>query len=147
MILIPLRDTVDSVGIIPKRIPFTKHNTALKTFRHAISLDEHRVKFIPFFCVDGKIKKEQQDRVHDIARLYNQSRAHATGVEDGHIGGDETTQNGTLTHRNKPKREVSERNVFESLVNKGQMSDVQEVWFSGVHCGSCLAIFLHLTIY
>ncbi|KAK2462564.1 hypothetical protein APHAL10511_005407 [Amanita phalloides] len=38
-------DTVDSVGLIPKRLPFTTSNTIVKTFRHAVSLDEHRVKF------------------------------------------------------------------------------------------------------
>ncbi|KAI5114665.1 hypothetical protein M0805_004528, partial [Coniferiporia weirii] len=38
-------DTVDSVGLIPRHVPFTKNNTCVKTFRHAISLDEHRVKF------------------------------------------------------------------------------------------------------
>jgi uncharacterized protein (DUF2235 family) len=36
---------VDSVGLIPKELPFTKDNTIVCTFRHAISLDEHRAKF------------------------------------------------------------------------------------------------------
>jgi len=39
------RDTVDSVGLIPKRLPFTTSNTIVKTFRHALSLDERRSKF------------------------------------------------------------------------------------------------------
>lgn len=39
------RDTVDSVGIIPKRLPFTTSNTIVRTFRHAVSLDERRAKF------------------------------------------------------------------------------------------------------
>ena len=29
-------DTVSSVGMIPKRLPFTTSNTAVKTFRHAV---------------------------------------------------------------------------------------------------------------
>ena len=41
----PLRDTVNSVGIIPRRLPFTTSNTIVRTFRHAVSLDEHRAKF------------------------------------------------------------------------------------------------------
>ena len=41
----PLRDTVDSVGFFPKRLPFTTSNTIVRTFRHAISLDERRAKF------------------------------------------------------------------------------------------------------
>ncbi|KAG2062469.1 hypothetical protein BDR04DRAFT_1235717 [Suillus decipiens] len=36
-------DTVSSVGIIPKRLPFTASNNNIRYFRHALSLDEHRV--------------------------------------------------------------------------------------------------------
>jgi hypothetical protein len=39
------RDTVDSVGIFPKRLPFTTSNGIVRTFRHAVSLDERRSKF------------------------------------------------------------------------------------------------------
>lgn len=39
-------DTVSSVGsIIPRHLPFTSSNHIIKTFRHAISLDECRSKF------------------------------------------------------------------------------------------------------
>lgn len=34
-----------SVGVIPHRLPFTTSNTAIRTFRHALSLDERRAKF------------------------------------------------------------------------------------------------------
>ncbi len=40
-----LRDTVNSVGLIPHWLPFTASNTIVRTFRHAISLDERRAKF------------------------------------------------------------------------------------------------------
>ncbi|EPQ51108.1 hypothetical protein GLOTRDRAFT_108364 [Gloeophyllum trabeum ATCC 11539] len=41
-------DTVASVGVIMgKTLPFTTSNTTIKTFRHALSLDEHRAKFRP----------------------------------------------------------------------------------------------------
>ncbi|KAJ2915861.1 hypothetical protein MD484_g4541, partial [Candolleomyces efflorescens] len=40
-------DTVSSVGIIPRQLPFTSSNFAIKTFRHALSLDERRCKFLP----------------------------------------------------------------------------------------------------
>lgn len=37
-------DTVSSIGIISsKTLPFTNSNTSIKTFRHALSLDEARV--------------------------------------------------------------------------------------------------------
>ncbi|KAI0713137.1 hypothetical protein C8T65DRAFT_739009 [Cerioporus squamosus] len=38
-------DTVCSVGLIPQRLPFTTSCTAIRTFRHALSLDERRAKF------------------------------------------------------------------------------------------------------
>ncbi|THH11156.1 hypothetical protein EW145_g852 [Phellinidium pouzarii] len=43
-------ETVASTGIIMSRdLPFTTNNTLVKTFRHALSLDEHRSKFVPTF--------------------------------------------------------------------------------------------------
>lgn len=39
------RDTVSSVGIIPRKLPFTTSNTLVRTFRHALALDERRAKF------------------------------------------------------------------------------------------------------
>ncbi|PSR73063.1 hypothetical protein PHLCEN_2v11085 [Hermanssonia centrifuga] len=38
-------DTVCSVGLIPRRLPFVSSNTAIRYFRHAVSLDERRAKF------------------------------------------------------------------------------------------------------
>jgi uncharacterized protein (DUF2235 family) len=39
------RDTVDSVGYIPKGLPFSTSNKCIRTFRHAVSLDERRAVF------------------------------------------------------------------------------------------------------
>ncbi|KAI0278629.1 hypothetical protein BGY98DRAFT_916781 [Russula aff. rugulosa BPL654] len=38
-------DTVSSVGIVPRTLPFTASSTSMRYFRHAISLDERRAKF------------------------------------------------------------------------------------------------------
>jgi uncharacterized protein (DUF2235 family) len=38
-------DTVDSVGLFPRRLPFTTSNTVVRNFRHAVALDERRAKF------------------------------------------------------------------------------------------------------
>ncbi|KAH9478760.1 hypothetical protein JR316_0009221 [Psilocybe cubensis] len=39
-------DTVNSVGIISARkLPYTASNSSVRTFRHAVSLDEHRARF------------------------------------------------------------------------------------------------------
>ncbi|KAI8971176.1 hypothetical protein BD414DRAFT_501210 [Trametes punicea] len=43
-------ETISSVGIVMKHtLPFTTSNTTIKRFRHALSLDEHRVGFLPNF--------------------------------------------------------------------------------------------------
>ena len=41
------RDTVNAVGLVPRRLPFTTSNKVVKTFRHAVALDERRAKFKP----------------------------------------------------------------------------------------------------
>ena len=43
-----IRDTVSSVGIIPRTLPFTTANNSIRYFRHAMSLDERRVYAIAF---------------------------------------------------------------------------------------------------
>jgi uncharacterized protein (DUF2235 family) len=40
-------DTVASVGLVPRYLPFAHTNNAIRFFRHAVALDEHRVKFMP----------------------------------------------------------------------------------------------------
>ncbi|KAG8980681.1 hypothetical protein FRB90_007544, partial [Tulasnella sp. 427] len=41
-------DTVSSVGVLwPRHLPFSSANTTIKTFRHALALDERRVRFQP----------------------------------------------------------------------------------------------------
>jgi hypothetical protein len=40
-----LRDTVNSVGLFPHRLPFTAANTGIRVYRHAVSLDERRASF------------------------------------------------------------------------------------------------------
>lgn len=70
----PFRDTVSSVGVVrDKTLPGTtdgmKH---VKYFRHALALDERRVKFLPEYAYEGSSlpedcetkKKELEDRDH-----------------------------------------------------------------------------------
>ncbi|KAF9651414.1 hypothetical protein BDM02DRAFT_3091324 [Thelephora ganbajun] len=46
--LVGVWDTVQSVGLIEKHLPFSGSNNAISYFRHALALDERRVKFRPF---------------------------------------------------------------------------------------------------
>jgi len=36
---------VNSVGLVPHRLPFTVENSGIRVYRHAVSLDERRTKF------------------------------------------------------------------------------------------------------
>ena len=36
---------MNSVGLIPRHLPFTTSNKVVRTFRHAVALDERRAKF------------------------------------------------------------------------------------------------------
>lgn len=65
-----LRDTVSSVGVIrEKTLPGTtsgmKH---LSYFRHALALDERRVKFLPEYAYEGSSLPDEMDAAAEEAR-------------------------------------------------------------------------------
>ncbi|KAF9473886.1 hypothetical protein BDN70DRAFT_937075 [Pholiota conissans] len=106
--LIGVWDTVGSVGVIPKRLPFTTFNIHVKNFRHALALDEHRIRFKPNFF---------NRPTHDEMAL---------GLKWGEL------------HRlhQKPHKRKSMRELEQQYNQHGgqHYTDVEEVWFSGCHC-------------
>jgi uncharacterized protein (DUF2235 family) len=74
-----IRDTVNSVGIIPRHLPFTTSNTVVRIFRHAISLDERRSKFKQN-CWNRPTETEARlaatDRVQTEIQKHNHSGGH-----------------------------------------------------------------------
>lgn len=101
---------MNSVGLIPHRLPFTTSNTIVRTFRHAISLDEHRAKF--------------------KANLWNRPNANESKLGiDGQkpfIGvTHHPTQNGLVHH---PQRHPSLKIMEEKYAGQGERpTDVDEV--------------------
>ncbi|KAF8167168.1 hypothetical protein B0H34DRAFT_791932 [Crassisporium funariophilum] len=105
--LIGVWDTVGSVGFIPKRLPFTTFNTHVKNFRHALAMDEHRVRFKPNFY-----NRPTHEEV-------------ALGLKWGEL----------RNIRQKPHRRKTLRELERQYTQGGQhVTDVQEVWFAGCHC-------------
>jgi uncharacterized protein (DUF2235 family) len=49
---------VSSVGIIPRAHPYTSVNYAVKTFRHALALDERRTRFRPKTWYEATLERE-----------------------------------------------------------------------------------------
>ncbi|KZT35052.1 hypothetical protein SISSUDRAFT_1025828 [Sistotremastrum suecicum HHB10207 ss-3] len=102
-------DTVASVGIISKELPFAASNRAIRVFRHALALDERRVKFkANHFHNPPKIEvsTEKKIKAHQITGSLTQQEA---------LDGKRVDPTGT----HKPKRPET---------------DSKEVWFAGCHC-------------
>ncbi|KAF9262999.1 hypothetical protein L218DRAFT_959827 [Marasmius fiardii PR-910] len=101
-------DTVSSVGVIMgKTLPFTNSNSAVRTFRHAVSLDERRVKF--------------------KANLYH--RPTASGDDAGFTS--KQRKRGFLSLFRKAKN--SRKRLQDDIPPEDPSPDVLEVWFAGCH--------------
>jgi uncharacterized protein (DUF2235 family) len=155
-----LRDTVKSVGIYPQAdLPFASNNKSIQYFRHALSLDEHRVKFIPSYyystCDDETDKVKSDDIWSKITCYANLS---STGpVYRGLRPVCQGLRNlcGNILNTNKDKEKDPEAdtsptqlkpNAFSTQLDKSatgvkepkRSTDVKEVWFAGAHCGTYL---------
>ncbi|TCD62857.1 hypothetical protein EIP91_006338 [Steccherinum ochraceum] len=98
-------DTVASVGVIPQYLPFIHENTGVRHLRHALALDERRVKFLPQYCVAPDPKGEQHAQRH----LFKRSKP---------------THQATLSKAYED---------LINAQNAAFKPDVKEVWFAGVH--------------
>ncbi|KAF7300028.1 DUF2235 domain-containing protein [Mycena kentingensis (nom. inval.)] len=151
-------DTVNSVGFIPKRLPFTTSNTIVRTFRHAVSLDERRAKFKPNLwnrpdaverllgAAEAGARRVIED-VEEVAdRVFGKVDEHIHGSEHGHPKGELRANKHEGEHgheHDKGKHKESEHDKHR----KAQMNlerkysgdavvetDIEEVWFAGCHC-------------
>ncbi|KAJ7133386.1 hypothetical protein C8R44DRAFT_870789 [Mycena epipterygia] len=101
-------DTVNSVGLIPKRLPFTTSNTIVRTFRHAVALDERRAKFKPNLW-------NRPNNAEKTLSITDQKIEH--------------------TKRSTPTKKKSQH-IMEHKYSRDPTvpTDIEEVWFSGCHC-------------
>lgn len=81
------RDTVESVGWTDSQLPFCSSNNAIQYFRHALALDERRVKFIPTFWGGGYEPEEKDCMVHEFERHVNGLHVTAADVEEVFFAG------------------------------------------------------------
>lgn len=136
------RDTVDSVGVIPKRLPFTTSNTIIHTFRHAVSLDERRVRFKENLWNRPTDEEKKlglnvitcQPQVHpeqSSSTSVSKTGSHGDGGSPHHP----KHFGNFMTIENSGDDEALDR--FEAMYgNPGEeQTDVEEVWFAGCHCG------------
>ena len=104
------RDTVNSVGLIPRALPFTTSNTVVNTFRHAISLDERRAKF--------------------KANLWNRPQKHEAllSISDQKIAEEAAKNKGKSSTHTTPHHRNSHR-MLENMYSKSRATptDIDEV--------------------
>ncbi|KAF8627442.1 hypothetical protein AX17_006256, partial [Amanita inopinata Kibby_2008] len=115
-------DTVASVGIIAGRtLPFTTSNSAIRTFRHALSLDERRAKFRP-----NTYHRPSPDSAGAIL-----DPEHASPILSPN-GGQRT---GFMPIKGLKGRLRSNRvnEVKPNNEDDREATDVLEVWFAGCH--------------
>lgn len=143
------RDTVNSVGIFPHRLPFTTSNTALKTFRHAVSLDERRAKF-KANLYNRPTKKElalgtkpgEMPKSGPEIGVANLDGIQPVDPHAGHWhakeGSGKKGKNGT-SDKKKQRQMEREFSISEATY---QHTNVKEVWFAGCHAGRFLSLFI-----
>ncbi|KAG8916628.1 hypothetical protein FRC01_002953 [Tulasnella sp. 417] len=111
-----LWDTVSSVGIVTSRhLPFSASNSAVKTVRHALALDERRTKFRhnPWYGTARERSLDPPSFLREVISVIVEPIPILSSLfalpprpEDIHAVDDET---------------------------QGRMTDVKEVWFAGCH--------------
>ncbi|KAJ8085202.1 hypothetical protein AAF712_003504 [Marasmius tenuissimus] len=111
--LLGVWDTVGSVGVIPKRLPFTTSNTHVKYFRHAVALDERRARFKPNLW-------------------HHQPR------NQGHLGLPPGAMPKGKPKRPEPPKKAGSKTIQElerQYSGEGDhRTNIEEVWFAGCHC-------------
>ena len=110
---------MQSVGMIPKHLPFSGYNNAVVNFRHALALDEHRVKFMPFFYVGRKLK-----HWYTKIQAFELTDAAGGGIDISDVIGG-LWKSAAVSN-------------FEVHMNTmtGPDTNVEEVFFAGAHCGT-----------
>ena len=104
-----------SVGFPPTYLPFTRYNPALKTFRHAVALDERRIKFSPY--------------------LYRGATPTTTAQEDVPASSTTPHRKGKHPNRDEREEEVYQKYLEFHPERAKQPTDALEVWFAGCHSG------------
>jgi uncharacterized protein (DUF2235 family) len=112
-------DTVNSVGVIPRTLPFTKANDSIRYFRHALSLDERRVRFKANYYhrateEDLKLGVKRHEMPPSIKRVHSAFPSVFKEYSNGHHH-----------HHESPFPQLERQAIGKT--------DVEEVWFAGVH--------------
>lgn len=131
------RDTVSSIGIVrgTHMLPGTVDGmTHVYYFRHALALDERRVKFLPEYAYGGSSKSRSkpdnikyQKRTHNAAdnqKLYSRL--------DDHKGSEAIATSSDFLQVSVPARTNNPENT-KTVSKSINRLHTPEVWFTGTH--------------
>lgn len=134
-----LFDSVASVGIIPRDLPFSTTSTAKCQYvRHAMALDEHRAKFKVCRFDQGDYMAPEKSHMSTVQKkTENSSLEQADEFAPKHKaqnGGPvmPDTTNGGIQPVTKISAKVQERHT-RSRQMAALKTDLLEVWFAGCH--------------
>ena len=140
------RDTVNSVGLIPRALPFTTSNTVVNTFRHAVSLDERRAKFKANLW-NRPQKHEELLSISDqkIAQEANNKGKSSTSPQ--HQRETHHMLEGKYSKSRNTPTDVDEVRInfyFEEYFyfKSDDLPPQKKVWFIGCHCGNFISVYL-----
>ena len=122
------------MGLIPRRLPFTQVDNNIRYFRHALSLDEHRVWVDISLVILNKSSHCRKTSRFKPSTWYRPThhdhekglKSHEMPRSKGHDINVHRTQAARLRHLER------EYTAAETV------TDVEEVWFAGCHCGTCI---------
>ncbi|KAH9837370.1 uncharacterized protein C8Q71DRAFT_598878 [Rhodofomes roseus] len=121
-------DTVRSVGLIPHTLPFTSSNSAIKIFRHALSLDEHRAKFkANHYQWPTELELKQGVQPGQMPKA-GQRQASGWGKSAKDAKGRKPGQ-----RRSSSQEEMRHEQEFSAADGHNAVTNVKEVWFAGCH--------------
>ena len=123
------RDTVDSVGIIPRRLPFTTSNTIVRTFRHAVSLDERRAKFKANLW---NRPTSEESKLGTDTMVVPGGPIHDSKVIRNNVGNENKTPGEKSKKKEREDLRDKHLNTLERLYSQSsdRLTDVLEVWFA-----------------
>ncbi|KAF8597982.1 hypothetical protein BDV93DRAFT_478920 [Ceratobasidium sp. AG-I] len=132
-------DTVSGVGILPRKLPFSKSNSLIRVFRHALALDERRAEFKVSLWDQAT---EQEEKLGESGKLGTYHSEHsADGKVRRFITKEETTEDPDNTEKSFEQKPGTSENPESSnsrpegttIEDRKHKTDVKEVWFAGAH--------------
>ena len=145
------RDTVASVGFFPRYLPFVASNNGIKFLRHALAMDERRVKFLPSFVAGGRSDSSSVSPTDSpsggaTAQALPQEPMPSPVAPEPKDGQHKLPESNGKKGKKRPdakRAKESVQKMYEDALNAREPPcDVKEVWFAGVHAGMFRSPFL-----